>query len=339
MKAAVLVAKEKFEVRDVPIPEIGDNEVLLKVQACGVCGSDLSVYGVGPYFQKEQIPGHEFVGHIEKMGKDVEGWNIGDRVIVDPYIHCFHCPYCEDRHYNRCSTYACTGVTVHGAYAEYVKVYPYQMIRVPESLPSDVATLFQPVACSLYAARLSGCTVGDTVVVVGAGVVGLYAMMWARTYGATRIIAVEVAETRRSIALEKGYADIAIDPSTQDLNEEINKLTGGLGAPIIIECSGNSRAQAQTFEYVAKGGTVVVYGAAHSPTTAAWNLITTKEITLKGGLSAGTPGGYEFSLKAWEEGMIDLEKTPMVHCTLDEVEEVFQKSIKGEIVKAVFMFE
>ncbi|MGI5927227.1 MAG: zinc-dependent alcohol dehydrogenase [Thermacetogeniaceae bacterium] len=338
MKAAVLVGPKKFEVKDVPKPEISDDEVLLKVRACGVCGSDLGICKHGPYFAEEQILGHEFVGEIVEVGKNVKGWNLGARVVVDPYIHCFKCPNCKSHNYNLCDIYSVTGVTVNGAYAEYVKVHPYQMIPLPESMSDEVGTLFQPIACALHAVRLGTIHLNDTVVVVGAGVIGLFSMIWARLYGAGKIVAVEIADTRLREASSKGLADIVINPLHEDATTRIKEITGDLGAPVVIECSGSPLAQRQAIDYVRKGGTIVVYGTAHGPTEANWMLITTKEITIKGGLSAGPPGSYEFSIKAWEDGLLETGKIDIVGTSIEKVTEVFEESIKGNIVKAVFRF-
>jgi threonine dehydrogenase-like Zn-dependent dehydrogenase len=338
MKAAVLTKPLKFEIRDVPMPIINDDEVLLKVRACGVCGTDLNFYKAGFPWKEDPIFGHEFCGEIVQMGKNVTGWKLGERVTVDPYIHCFECVYCKQHRYNRCDVYNVTGITVDGAFAEYTKVYPYQMIRIPDSMPDEVGTLFQPLACSLNAVRLGDIQINDTVVVVGAGIIGLGCILWAKAAGAARIIAIDISNARLNEVKEKGLADIAINPMETDVVEEVRKFTGGLGASVILECSGSARAMEQAVEYAQKGATIVAYGSAHEPNKVDWLKITMKDLTIKGGLSAGAPGGYEFSVKAWENGVLDTSDIDIVKTSIDDIESIFESLVKGEIVKGVFMF-
>jgi (R,R)-butanediol dehydrogenase/meso-butanediol dehydrogenase/diacetyl reductase len=338
MKAAVFTGQSKFEVRDVPMPIISDDEVLLKVRACGVCGTDLNFFKNGFPWKPDPIFGHEFCGEIVELGKNVKGWEKGTRVTIDPYIHCFECFHCKQHHYNRCDVYNVTGITVDGAFAEYTKVFPYQMIRIPDSMPDEVGTLFQPLACSLSAVRLGNVQINDTVVVVGAGIIGIGCILWAKAAGAARIVAVETSDARIGNVREKELADFTINPLKTDVVEEIKKITGGLGAPVIIECSGNAIAMEKAVEYAQKGGTIVAYGSAHEPNKVDWLKITMKDLTIRGGLSAGSPGGYEFSVKAWEDGVLDTGSIDIVKASIDDIVPIFEASARGEIVKAVFMF-
>ncbi|MDR1539653.1 MAG: alcohol dehydrogenase catalytic domain-containing protein [Clostridiales bacterium] len=305
MKAAVLVGPSKFDITDVPMPVISDNEVLLKVRACGICGSDWRIYLQGPSFanMKKMILGHEFTGEIVEIGRNVSGWELGARVIVDPYIHCFNCAYCKQHQYNRCMVYNCVGITVDGAYAEYVKVYPYQMVPISNKISDAEGTLFQPIACGLNVARLGKCTIGDTVVVSGAGTIGLTTMIWAKAMNVHRLIATEVSEARINCIKENGLADMILNPTKDNIVGEITKATGGIGADAALECSGNRKAQVQTVDYVRKGGIIVAFGTPYddAPTEVNWSKLSAKDLTVRGGLSAGShPGGYEFSVKAVE---------------------------------------
>lgn len=342
MKAAVLVGPSKFDITDVPMPVISDNEVLLKVRACGICGSDWRIYHQGPSFAKmeKMILGHEFTGEIIEMGKNVSGWELGMRVIVDPYISCFQCAFCKHHQYNRCLTYNCVGITAYGAYAEYVKVYPYQMVPISDKISDAEGTLFQPIACGLNNARLGQCKLGDTVVVSGAGTNGLTTMIWAKAMGVHRLIATEVSEMRLNCIKENGLADMILNPTKDDIVAEITKVTDGLGANAALECSGSRKAQEQTVEYVRRGGIIVAFGTPYddAPTEVNWAALSFKDLTVRGGRSAGSqPGVYEDAVKAVEDGQFNIKKIPYTTGALDDAEELFQKSINGEIVRGVFV--
>ena len=343
MKAVVLVGQNKFDIKEIPVPVISDNEVLLKVRACGICGGDLRFYQQGParFGLEKMLLGHEFTGEIVEIGKNVTGWETGTRVTVSPYIHCFKCEFCMRHEYNRCLVYNCVGITAYGAYAEYVKVYPYQMIPISEKISDEEGTLFQPIACGLNTARLGDCKLGDTVVVSGAGVIGLATMIWARAMGVHRLIATEVSDVRINCIKENGLADIILNPMKDDIVKEITEITGGIGADTALECSGNRKAQVQTVEYVRNGGIIVAFGTPFddAPTEVNWSKLSFKDLTVKGGRSEGSqPGMYEFSIKAVENGQFDIKKIPYSTGSLDDVEELFRKSINGEIVKGIFVF-
>jgi threonine dehydrogenase-like Zn-dependent dehydrogenase len=339
MRAAVLREPTKFEIKTVPTPVIAnDDEVILKVRAAGVCGTDLNFYKTGFPWKEDPIFGHEFCGEIIEFGENVKGWEIGERVTIDPYIHCFECFYCKQHRYNRCDVYNVTGITTDGAFAEYTKVFDYQMIRIPNSMPDEVGTLFQPLACSLNAVRLGDIQIADTVVIVGTGIIGIGCILWAKAAGAAKIVAVDVSNTRLNSVKEKELVDYTINPMETDIVEEIRKITGGLGAPVVIECSGNAKAMEQAVEYAQKGGVIVAYGSAHEPNQVDWLKITMKDLTIRGGLSAGAPGGYEFSVKAWEDGVLNTSNIDIIKAPLDDIDAIFTSLIRGDIVKGVFMF-
>ena len=334
MKAAVLAGPKKFLIKDVPIPAINKSEVRIKVHACGVCGSDLTLYKLGP-FREGQILGHEFTGDIIELGQDVKNWKKGDRVVINPTIPCGECYCCNEHKSNICNVYAVTGVTTDGGYAEYVKVPAYQMYRIPDEMSYEEGTLFQPMSSAQHAVSISNMQFGDTVVIFGAGTSGLLAMLWAKAFGAEKVIAVEVDEHR--IAIAKKIADAVFNPAKDDVIAEINKLTDNIGPKVIIECSGSTQAQSQALDTVRKGGCIVMYGVSLDPTPVYFQTITTKEITIKGAL-ASHEGAYPLSIQAVKSKKIDTSLIPIMKVKLNDIEKAFELLLKGEEVKAVVVF-
>jgi (R,R)-butanediol dehydrogenase/meso-butanediol dehydrogenase/diacetyl reductase len=330
MKAAVLEGPKKLVIKDVPMPTIDKSEVLIKVHACGICGSDLPVFKLGP-FRERQILGHEFTGTIVELGQGVKNWEIGHRVVVDPIIPCGECYWCKKHQYNICSVFAVTGVTTDGAYAEYVKVPAYQLYRIPDEVGFAEGTLFQPMSGAQHAVRISNMQLGDTVAVFGAGTIGLFAMLWAKALGAEKVIAVEVVERR--IAVAKTIADVVLNPTKSNVVEEIQKLTDDIGPHAVIECSGNTQAQSQALDVVRKGGCVVLYGVSHEPTPVNFLSTTTREITIKGGLAS--QGAYPLSIQAVKSKKIDTSGIPIMKVGLNDIERGFEACLSGEEVKVV----
>ncbi len=282
MKAAVLVGPQKIEIKDVPYLKPGPGEVVVRVRACAVCGSDLAIFmwGPGVLGVEQRIMGHEFSGDIAEIGEGVEIWNVGDRVVVEPTVACLKCYYCTRHQYNLCLSGGSNGIVIDGAFAEFVKVPAYQLHRLPAEVSYVEGALIEPLAVALHGIWRSGMKPGDTVAVLGAGPIGLLTMLWAREGGAGKVFATEVAESR--LANAKLLADFVLNPSQTDIVSEIIAQTDGLGPDIVFECSGNTEAQVQAITLVRKGGRVVVLGVGHENTSLPSYLLLTREITIIG---------------------------------------------------------
>ncbi len=334
MKAAILTGIGKLEIKEVPVPTINGSEVLIKVRACGICGSDLFVYKIGP-FREDQILGHEFTGDIESVGRDVTRWKKGDKVVINPTIPCRECCYCKEHNYNICDVYGVTGVTTDGAYAEYVKVPEYQLYEMPKELGYEEGTFLQPMSSALHSVTISKMRFGDTVVVFGAGPSGLLAMLWAKAFGAEKVIAIEVAESR--IAVAKSIADIVINAYTDDVMDKILKITDNMGPRIVIECSGNPKAQEQAIDIVRKGGCIVLYGIPHESTSINFQSVIRKEITLQGSIN-GHESAYSTSIQAVKSNKINTSAIPIMKVNLDNIGKAFERLLTGEAVRGVVVF-
>lgn len=258
MKSAVLhgVGDIRLENRDIPKPQ--SQEVLIKVRACGVCGTDNSL-NKGDYpANYPVIIGHEFSGDVIEVGKEVTSLNVGDRVTADPNRVCHKCFYCRSGFEHLCSNVQSMGVHIDGADAEYCLMLESNVYAIPDSLSYEEAAFCEPLACAIHGVDLIGVKSGDTVVIAGAGGMGNLITQCVRNAGAANIIVSEPIRHRRELALENG-ATLAFDPNTVNLKEEVQKIKA-IGADVVIEVAGNSTAQSGCLSLARRGGTVQFFG-------------------------------------------------------------------------------
>ena len=289
MKAAVFRGPNDLQVEQVPVPEVGDDEVLLHVDMCGICGTDVHILrGSFPAPNLPLIPGHEFAGHVVAVGKEVDHVKMDDYVTADINLACGHCYFCRHQQKLFCDQIHQIGVHTHGALAEYVKAPASAIYHVPEGLSAKQGAYIEPLACAVHGQNRANIKAGSSVVIIGGGPMGLAHVALAKLKGASPIIVTELNQVRLAKARELG-ADHAIDVGAEDPVEAVRALTGGRGADYVIEAVGSVPTYQQAFEMVRRGGTVVAYGAA--PSTAAIDLkpfdIYSKELTIVGSY-AGT---------------------------------------------------
>ncbi len=250
----------KFE--EVPVPQIQDDEVLVKIMAVGVCGSDIPrmlTYGahVSPI-----IPGHEFAGKIVKVGKGVQGWAEGDKVSAAPLIPCNECEWCQKGIYSLCEHYKYYGSRNDGAYAQYLGVKAENLLRLNADTPYAWGATIDPAANALHAYLCGEGTGEDTVCVYGLGAIGLFAIQYAKVLGCKTIIAVDVNDDKLAVARECGATD-TVNSLKGDPVEAVLKITGGRGATLSMDMSGVPVAQHQAILSTGKMGRVVFLGISH----------------------------------------------------------------------------
>ncbi|MCS7105035.1 MAG: zinc-dependent alcohol dehydrogenase family protein [Thermofilaceae archaeon] len=262
MKALVLHGVRDLRLEEVPKPQVNEKEVLLRVGACGICGTDLHFYRGEWRVKTPLIPGHEFSGVIEEVGPGAEWLERGSRVVAEPNITCGHCYYCrmEQRNFY-CSNIKATGVDVDGAFAEYVKVPASNVYEFPDWMSFEEAALIEPLACCLRGLYNVKIEPGDTVAVVGAGPVGLLLIQLAKMWGASQVYAVDLLDTRLSLAKQLG-ADATINVMEDDADEVVKSLTEGFGVDVAIEAVGSSKAISVAMRLARRGGRVLVFGVA-----------------------------------------------------------------------------
>jgi len=260
MKAAVFDAIKSIKVREVPIPEIGDEDVLIKVKNTGICGTDWSIYN--GWYSADKLPmiaGHEFSGVIARVGQHVKNLKEGDRVTADINMYCGHCYYCTQHNYLMCDQFTQLGIHTDGTYAEYVKAQAKLVHVLPDSLSFETGAFIEPVSCCIHAAKAVNARVGGSMAILGCGLGVLHARM-AYLHSCAPIIVIGDNKHRLSIAKQMG-ADYIIDVNEEaDPVAEVKKLTGGRGADYVIEAVGKISTYEQAFAMVRKGGTMSAFG-------------------------------------------------------------------------------
>jgi len=282
MKAAMFYGPGNLEIVEMDIPAIDDNEVLIKVKACGICGTDKLIF-TGDYSANfPVILGHEYSGTVEKVGKNVSEISKGDKVAVDPNILCGKCSYCLRGMGHLCKNYSALGVIKNGGFAQYSAVPITNIYKIEESQELVDAAIVEPLACCIHGVDMANIKTGDVVIIMGAGLIGNLILQLAKISGASKTIVVEPLENRKKLAQESG-ADYVLDPLKNDLAVEIKKIEND-GADVVFECSGAKNAQEISLYLVRRGGTIIYFGC--SPEDRVNNIspfiIGENELTIRG---------------------------------------------------------
>ena len=261
MKGTYFLGNGEFETREMPEHALSGKEVLIKVAACGVCGTDVHIFH-GDKGSAEVTPpvvlGHELSGTVVSVGDNVTSLTVGDHVTVDPNSYCGQCHYCRIGKKQLCTSLYAVGVNRDGGFAEYCYVPEAQCYRLNEDIPLEFGAMAEPLACCIHGIDNAEIRTGDTVLVVGGGAIGLMMVQLAKLSGASKVILSEPVEMRRRIGLQVG-ADAVLDPMHENLKERLRELTGESGADVVIECVGNTAATAQAFEAAKRGTTILLF--------------------------------------------------------------------------------
>lgn len=316
MKALVLKEYKRFRFEEVPDPEVHPQDVLVSVKACGICGSD--VHGMDGSTGRRRPPiimGHEAAGVIAETGKGVTGWAVGDRVTFDSTIYCGECDYCRAGKVNLCDRRRVLGVSCedyrqHGAFAEFVTVPPRILYRVPESLPFEHAAMVEPFAIALHAVRRSPPALNDTVVVVGAGMIGLALVQALSHTGCGKLIVLDIADDRLATAAKLG-ATHAINSGTENGVAAINGLTNGRGADVSFEAVGMTATVDLSVRCLRKGGSATLVGNVAPKIEFPLQVAVTRELAIHG--SCASRGEYPACLDMLARG--DLKAEPLISAT------------------------
>ncbi len=261
MKSAVFYGKHDLRIEEVPMPKPDDNEVLIKVMACGICGTDVHIYkgDEGAAATPPQtILGHEFAGIVENVGSRVKSVKIGDRVCVDPNKLCNECSYCKNGIGHFCESMIGIGTTVDGGFSEYCKVPESQVYPFADGLSFEEAAMCEPVACCMHGIDMCEINPGDTVMVIGGGMIGLIMLQLAQLKGASKLILLEPVEEKRQHAKRLG-ADICIDPIHEDVRAVLAD-NGIARINCVIECVGKPSTMEQAISYAGNKSTVMLFG-------------------------------------------------------------------------------
>ena len=266
MKAIVYYAPKDIRVETIPIPACGDDEIRVKVEACAVCGTDLKSYKHGnPRIKAPLVMGHEFTGIVETVGAQIQGFSLGVRVTMAAAVSCGQCYYCRKGWPNICMSVAVMGFGYPGGMAEYVTIPAIALrnghvINVPEGVKAEHAALAEPLGCVVNAAENCNIQQDDTVVVIGAGPMGIINACVAREFGAKKVILAEISETRLKQAENFGF-DGLVNPERQDLTKIILEATDGVGADVVIVAAPAVKPQEMALDLVRKRGTVCLFAS------------------------------------------------------------------------------
>lgn len=260
MESAVFYGKQDIRVVEREMPKISSEEVLIKVMACGVCGSDLHIYE-GAQGSTTTVPpliqGHEFSGIVTEIGDAVTNCKVGDRVCIDPADNCGECYYCASGMMSHCDYMRAIGTNVDGGFSQYCKVKSRLIHHLEEDVTFIEGAMAEPLACCINGIDRSQIKAGDNVVIYGGGTIGLLMLQLVKLKGASKVALIEPVEERREIALKLG-ADVVINPLEQNVKETLqtNKI---LHIRVVIECCGLKKTSEEAIEIVDKQGTVVLF--------------------------------------------------------------------------------
>ena len=332
MKALVLEAYNQFIYTDFPVPEIADDEVLVRVKACGICGSD--VHGMDGSTGRRIPPiimGHEASGVIESVGENVSSWKPGDRVTFDSTIYPMNDWYTLHGHYNLSDNRKVLGVSPgdyrkHGAFAEYVSVPQHILYRIPDTVSFEHAAMVEPVAVALHAVSLSGLQPGDTAVVVGIGMIGIFIVKMLKLSG-IKVIAIDLDEDKLEQAKHSG-ADYVLNAQDENLEQKVKTICNGRGADFAFEAVGITATVNTAVSLVRKGGTVVLVGNLSPKIEFPLQKVVTRELKIQG--SCAINGEYEKVLQLMKQGLISVDDQISAVAPLSEGPDWFKRQYNKE---------
>ena len=340
MKVAVMEAIGKIKMEERDIPKAKDNEVLVKLEYVGICGSDLHYYETGAIgdfvVEPPFVLGHEPGGTVVEVGKDVKHLKVGDRVALEPGKTCGHCEFCKTGRYNLCPDVVFFATPpVDGVFQDYVAHEADLCFKLPENVSTLEGALIEPLAVGFHAAMQGGARAGQTAVVMGSGCIGLVTMMALKAMGVSKVYVVDIMEKRLEKALELG-ADGVINGKEKDAVEEVMKLTDGRGCDLVIETAGTQITTVQAMRMTKKGATIVLVGYSKTgEMTLPISMALDKELTFKTVFRYRHI--YPMAIEAVAAGKVNLKGIVTDIFSLDEAQKAMDYSVnnKADVVKAV----
>lgn len=325
MKAAVYHGKHDLRVEEIELRELKENEVLIQVKYCGVCGTDIHIFnGDGGSYEVHPplVPGHEFSGVVARVGSAVTTVKPGDRVAGDPNDMCGECYFCKNGKQHFCTNNIGVGTTVNGGFAEYVIMREKQVYKFSDDLSFIEAAMAEPISCCLNGIDLCNIKMGATVLVIGGGPIGMIMMQLAKYAGASKLILSEPVAEKRELAMELG-ATKTIDPIHEDIEAVLAEYCDNVD--VVIECVGNIRTQEQAIQLAGKTATVMFFGLAapNESFPLKPDDVFKKELTITS--SFINPYTFERAMQVLESKTIELRKLITNVVPLDEINDVFTK--------------
>lgn len=340
MKALVLTEYLRFEYQEVPVPVCGPGEVIVRVRACSICGSDVHGYdGQSGRRQPPIIMGHEAAGEIVEVGSDVTAYHVGDRVTFDSTVYCGKCYYCRKGMVNLCTDRMVLGVSCDdyknpGTMAEYAAIQERTLYRIPEGVSFPQAAIVEPLSVAVHAVYNSPLKVGDKAVVVGAGTIGLLLTQVIKAAGATEVIVVDLDDMKLEAAKKLG-ATQTINSGREDVAARVLELTGKLGADIAFEAVGITPTLNNAIDSVRMGGNVMMVGNVAVKADLPLQKCVTRQIGLHG--SCASAGEYDICLDLIGHHMVDVDSLISKVAPLQEGGQWFERlhAMEPGLIKVV----
>ena len=332
MKALLLTSYKNLELADLPVPSPGPEEVLIRVAACGICGSDVHGYDGG---SGRRIPpivmGHEAAGIVESVGASVENFAHGDRVTFDSTVYCGACPNCLRGDINLCDNRQVLGVSCGdyrraGAFAEFVAVPARILHRLPENLPFAEAAMLEAVAVAIHGVNLSNLQPNDSALVIGAGTIGVLTLQALRAAGCKKVFVTDVDADRLKLANQLGATEILL--SNEALQPQILRLTNNQGVAVALECVGRGETIAAAIDATRKGGTVVLVGNITPNVNLPLQKVVSRQIRLQG--SCASAGEYPRAIELMASGAIQVKPLISAIAPLQEGADWFNRLYNRE---------
>ena len=333
MKALVLEEYNKLTFKDMPEPQVGPDDVLVRVKASGICGSD--VHGMDGSTGRRIPPlvmGHEAAGIIEEVGSNADKYHIGQRVTFDSTIYCGTCFFCRRGDINLCDHRRVLGVSCdeyrqHGTFAEFAAVPQHIIYPLPEKISFEQSAMVEPCSVAFHAVAITALALNDTAVVVGAGIIGLLVVQTLRTSGCGQIIAVDLEPQRLELARQLG-ADMGLNPAADEVVSIIKKMTGGRGADVAFDAVGINASLKTALSSLRKGGALTLIGNLNPEVDLALQSVVTGEINVRG--SCASRGDYPACLDMIARGAINVDALISATAPLADGAQWFQRLYEKE---------
>jgi L-iditol 2-dehydrogenase len=328
MKALTLTSYHEFTFQEAPVPDVGPTDVLIAVHACGICGSD--IHGMDGRTGRRIPPiimGHEAAGVITKAGDQVVDWKVGDRVAFDSVVFCGNCPMCQCGRTNLCRDRQVIGVSCEdyrrqGAFAELLSLPQHVLFKIPDGVTFEQAAFGEPLAVAMHAVNRVNLKGGERSLVIGAGLIGLLVVQVLKQQGASHVFVSDLDDNRIELAKQLG-ADEGWNAANEDIVQQIQRATDGLGADVVIECVGAGPTIGQAVDCVRSGGVVGCVGNLAANVELPLQQMVTREIAMFG--SCASSGEYGSALAAVAAGAVQVDPLISAVADLDEGGEWFQK--------------
>lgn len=341
-QSAYLLEPEKIQLFPAEMPKLHPGEVMIKMEYCGVCGSDIAYYRFGRIGRREvtfpYILGHECAGEVIQIGEGVTRFAVGDKVVMEPGLGCGHCEYCMTGRYNLCEDMKFMATPpYHGAFQRYIAYPERGCFKLPEGVSTLEGAMIEPLAVGIHAARRGEVDNSKTVLITGMGCIGLMTLLACKAMNAQKIIVSDVFNNRLDKALELG-ADFAINSKEDNIQEKVRELTGGKGADIVFETAGRPETAAEAVFLVRRGGIIVQVGTIATPVPYQFNELGKIEADIRSVFRYRNI--FPLAIQLIEKGDIDLKKVGPDIFPFEEVAQAFDTAIHrgNEVVKCILAF-